>query len=111
MNYKILGQNIAKIRIQNHLTQEKLAEKTGVSTVFVSQIETAVRKPSLETLYKISLELNTTIDFLIGNNSSQVYYDEIAMLIKDKNPLEISFITRVLREICRSIKDEKIIEQ
>ena len=109
MDYQNMGKNISKIRIKNHLTQEQLAEKIDVSTVFISQIETAVRKPSLETIYKISIALNTTIDTLIGNASLQTHYDEIAKLLEGKNADELLFITGVLREICSGICDSKII--
>ncbi len=111
MNYEIMGKNIARIRNKNHLTQEQLAEKINISTVFVSQIETAVRKPSLETIHKISVALNTTIDSLIDNNKIQAKYDEFLTLLQDKNADEISFILNVLREICSNIKDGKIIAQ
>lgn len=108
MNYDIMGKNIARIRAKNNLTQEQLAEKIEVSTVFISQIETAVRKPSLETIYKLSIALNTTIDTLIGNDDLQVKYDEISKLLADKNSAELTFITNVLREICFSLKDGKL---
>lgn len=109
MDYEAMGRNIARIRNKNHLTQEQLAERINISTVFVSQIETAVRKPSLETIYKISTALNTTIDTLIGNNSLQTKYDEISKLLQDKNSDEISFITDIIREISSNLKDGKII--
>ena len=109
MDYKVMGRNIAHIRNDNHLTQEQLAEKINISTVFVSQIETAVRKPSLETMYKISLALNTTIDKLIGNSNLQTKYDEISKLLQDKNSNEIAFITNILQTICLNIEDGKII--
>ena len=103
-----MGKNIARIRNKNHLTQEQLAEKIDVSTVFISQIETAVRKPSLETIYKLSIALNTTIDTLIGNDNLQTKYDEIAKLLNDKNSDELSFIIGILREICSNLQDGKI---
>lgn len=109
MDYEAMGRNIARIRNKNHLTQEQLAERINISTVFVSQIETAVRKPSLETIYKISTALNTTIDTLIGNDSLQTKYDEISKLLQDKNSDEISFITDIIREISSNLKDGKII--
>ncbi|MGM9551075.1 MAG: helix-turn-helix domain-containing protein [Clostridia bacterium] len=109
MNYELMGRNIAHIRNKNHLTQEQLAEKIGISTVFISQIETAVRKPSLETIYKLSIALNTTIDTIIGNDSLQTKYDEISKLLADKNSDELSFIIGILREICSNIHDGKII--
>ncbi|MBQ7097066.1 MAG: helix-turn-helix transcriptional regulator [Clostridia bacterium] len=108
MDYTLLGRNIAAKRIKNGLTQEQLAEQINVSTVFISQIETAVRKPSLETIYKISLTLNTTIDTLIGNESTQVKYDEILNFLHGRNNDELCFITCILREICANLKDGKI---
>jgi len=108
MDYILLGRNIAKARTKNGLTQEQLAEKTDVSTVFISQIETSVRKPSLETVYKISSALNTTIDTLIGNDNLQTKYDEISKLLKDKNADELHFITNILREICFNTKNGTI---
>lgn len=111
MDYKVMGRNIARIRNKNHMTQEQLAEKIDVSTVFVSQVETAVRKPSLETIYKISMALNTTIDTLVGNDSLQTKFDEIAQLLKDKNADEVKFIIGVIREICSNIQDGRINNQ
>ena len=108
MDYIVLGRNIAKARINNHLTQEILAEKIDVSTVFISQIETAARKPSLETVYKISKELNTTIDSLIGNNELKVKHDEILKMLSDMNEKEMRFINNVLREICKSLKNYEL---
>lgn len=111
MNYEVMGKNISLTRNKNLLTQEQLAEKIDVSTVFISQIETAVRKPSLETIFKISNALNTTIDALIGNESLQSNYDEIAKLLSGKNAVELNFITGVLREICANINDGQIIHK
>jgi Predicted transcriptional regulators len=70
MDYIILGLNIRNIRKKNHLTQEKLAEKVGISTVFLSQIENANRIPSLETVVNIADSLSVTVDELITNKSS-----------------------------------------
>lgn len=108
MNYDLMGRNIAIARNKNHLTQEQLAEKIDVSTVFISQIETAVRKPSLETIYKISIALNTTVDRLLGNSTLDAKYDEIAKLLKDKNDVELNFIINVLREICNGTSNGSI---
>ncbi len=111
MNYELLGRNIARMRNINRITQEQLAEKADVSSVFISQIETGVRKPSLETLYKISDTLNTTIDSLLGNASLQTKYNEIAYLIGGKTDAEIKFITNIVREICAGTDGGKIISE
>jgi len=50
-------------------TQEVLAEKAGISIVFLSQIENANRKPSLETVVNIANSLNVPVDTLLNNTS------------------------------------------
>jgi len=55
------GKNIAKVRKNNGLTQEKLSELTGLSTTFIGLVETGKRKPRLETLRKISSVLKIDI--------------------------------------------------
>ncbi len=111
MDYKLIGKNISKFRKKNNLTQEQLAEKIDVSTVFISQIETSVRKPSLETVYKLSVALGTTIDTIVGKVSPENSYNEIIKLLKEKNPDEINFITGIIREITSGIKDGKILKK
>ena len=37
--YRIIGQNIYRFRALEHLSQAKLAEKSNVSTAYISQIE------------------------------------------------------------------------
>ena len=104
-----LHEKIIAYRKKCGLSQETLAEKIGVSTVFISQIETAVRKPSLETAYKLSTALDTTIDTLIGNDNLETKYGEISKLLACKNSDELSFIIGVVREICSNIQDGKIL--
>ncbi len=109
MDYKLLGKNIARLRQQNNMTQEMLAEKIDVSTVFISQLETSIRKPSLDTILKLTDAFDTTVDILIGNNSPQAKIDEIMYLLQDRTPSELTFITGVIREICSNLSDGKIV--
>ena len=96
MDYKLLGQNIAKARLENYLTQEQLAEKAEVSTVFISQIETAARKPSLETVVNIAHSLNTTIDVLLGNPSLETQYGELSTPVSYTHLTQYCFLQSVL---------------
>lgn len=63
----LLGRRIRQLRRYINLTQAQLAEKTGLSTNYISQIETAVASPSFETLVKIAngleVELKNLFDF------------------------------------------------
>ena len=39
LDYSIIGERIRKARLENNITQEKLAEELDVSIAFVSRIE------------------------------------------------------------------------
>lgn len=56
--YHKLGKQIKLLRENAHLTQEKLAEKSGISLDYLGKIEVNINKPGLKTLLKISNALN-----------------------------------------------------
>lgn len=62
--YKQLGINIKKRREILNLTQQELADKTGISLNHIGKIEVAFSKPSLETVIKIADTLNITVSEL-----------------------------------------------
>lgn len=59
--YKMIGLKVAYYRKLRGFTQERLAEKMGVSTSFLGQIEAAniAKSISLDTLFRISEALDT----------------------------------------------------
>ncbi|RJE46653.1 MULTISPECIES: helix-turn-helix transcriptional regulator [unclassified Dehalobacter] len=59
---KELGAAIKAARIDNKLTQEKLAEMINVASVHIKQVEAGSRKPSVDLLFKIAITLNMSVD-------------------------------------------------
>lgn len=59
--YKSLGKKIKTLRENKKLTQEKLAEKTGLSLDFIGKIEVNINHPGLKSLLKISNALDIHI--------------------------------------------------
>lgn len=59
--YIALGKQIKILRENAHLTQEKLAEKAGISLDYLGKIEVNINKPGLKTLIKISNALSVPI--------------------------------------------------
>jgi len=59
-----ISNNIKKYRIQSQITQEQLAVDVGLSYDFIRRLEFKKGKVgcSIDTLYKISVVLNTKID-------------------------------------------------
>ena len=48
LNFKILGKRIKELRLLNGFSQEKLAEMCNLSVSYISRIESAKKKASLE---------------------------------------------------------------
>ena len=59
--YKNIAKNIKYYRDKSGLTQEKLAEKTGLSLDYIGKIEVCINKPGLKSIIKISNALNVEI--------------------------------------------------
>lgn len=62
---KIVGEVIAKYRMKKGLTQEVLSGLSDIGRTHLSAIERGERKPTLETLYRISLALDVKISVLV----------------------------------------------
>lgn len=57
---------IRTAREKNHLTQEELARKLGVTQSAVAQWEAGITTPKLPTLVSLAETLNVSIEYLIG---------------------------------------------
>jgi len=53
LQYKVIF-SLKKIRINKKLTQIRLAEISGVSQSYISEIETFLKSPTLETIEKLA---------------------------------------------------------
>jgi transcriptional regulator with XRE-family HTH domain len=60
-----LGKTLQALRIKRGLSQEQLAERSGLSTITISFIEQGRRKPQLKTLEKIADALGVRVKDLI----------------------------------------------
>ena len=61
-----LGESLKKIRKQYKMTQEDVAKFLGVSRSGYTYYETGKTVPSIETLRKLAMMYDTTIDNIVG---------------------------------------------
>lgn len=54
---KLVGRNLARIRREKGLTQERLAELSGYTQQYLSGIEQGQRNPTIVTLFEIASAL------------------------------------------------------
>lgn len=69
IDYKKIGKRIQKVRYNKKLTQERLAEKAGITPVYVSQLERGAKQPSLSVLIHLAEALDISIEWLLTGNS------------------------------------------
>ena len=70
MDYAKLGTRVRQQRVLSRLTQEQLAERTGVSSSFIGHIERGEKKASLETLVALCNALEITPSVLLRDSLS-----------------------------------------
>jgi len=100
INYEELGLKIKKIRQENGLTQDKLAEMVSCNTSHISNIENNHTKVSLNVLLAIANVLNTSIDYLLSEQ-----YENLSLALDNEIMREISnFDIEAKKQILRIIK-------
>ena len=57
---KLVGRNAARIRKEKGLTQEQLAEKSGLSQQYLSGLERGRRNPTIVTIYELASALGVS---------------------------------------------------
>lgn len=65
IDYKALGERIAKRRKVLNMTQDDVAEATGLSNNHISNIENSHSIPSIDTLIRICDAIDTTPNYLL----------------------------------------------
>ncbi len=67
---KLVGENVRRIRLKKGLTQEHLAEVSGLSQQYISGLESGRRNPTTVTLYIVAQALGAApIELLSGGGA------------------------------------------
>ena len=72
INKIAMGQRIRTIRRDKNISSEALAEKLDIAVESLWHIENGARKTSLGTVLKIAVELDVSLDYLVGRTESPV---------------------------------------
>ncbi|MCB4767713.1 helix-turn-helix domain-containing protein [Ancylobacter sp. Lp-2] len=57
---KLVGRNFARLRQAKDLTQEQVAERSGLSQQYLSGLERGRRNPTIITLYELARALDVS---------------------------------------------------
>ena len=86
LNLEDVGNRIMSRRKKLGLTQEALAEKSDVTTQFVSYAESGKRAMRPENLIKISNALNVSVDYLLSGDIIDKDIQLLSAKIKKLSP-------------------------
>lgn len=81
----VLGSNIRKIRKEFGWTQADLAEKTGISVPFMTQIELGRKSASLEVVQNIAAALNISYKQLFEENIAASNQEKTNLSLLEQN--------------------------
>lgn len=99
IDYKKIGLRIKAARESKKMTQEELAEVTGLTNNYISNIERSRSKPSIKTLVKICNALNVTPDYILMDSvfaSKEYIVEEIAIKLKRCSKKNIQIISGII---------------
>lgn len=105
-----VGNRIRELRKAKGWTQEQLAEAAGLHYSYIGGVERGDRNISLETLEKIvgAFEVPAVELFNFEEDTEhRKVYDEHMTLIAARSVKEISSLTRINREVIKSIMELK----
>ena len=100
IDYQLLGKRVLQLRKEKGWSQERLAEKSGISNNCVSNIENCYSIPSLETLMKLCDAFQITPnDLLLGVSQENKSYlnRDIAELLEQCSAQEKKYIYKIIK--------------
>lgn len=110
IDYVLLGNRLKEKREEQGFTQEQLGEASELSSVHISLVENAKRKPSLQSLLQICNALQITMDeLLVGNQhpSQNDYQSDLSYLLSQAAPIEKRFIITMIRSMINIFRENK----
>ncbi len=102
IDYKLIGQRLAKCRKEKRVTQEQMAEYLDVSTAFISKIECGRTQINLERLVEICHFLQIEPAYILqGADSASPAYmgGELSQLLSQCPREAIPLVKSILEDI------------
>lgn len=102
----MFNKRLKELRIKNGLTQFQLAEILNVSSSTITMYENKKRTPDINTIIKISIYFNVSIDYLLGltniPNTNIINESELYNSIKNLNHDEIELLKIFIKTLTKN---------
>ena len=106
IDYTALGHRIKEARKAKNVTQEALASACSVSTSHLGHIERGSRTPSLDTLFKIAVTLDVSMDSLLFDSigANHHAFHNIESVLQGKSPDKVEHYFNVIKILADHIE-------
>lgn len=101
---RIIGARVRQYRNQSGLSQEELAEKAGLHSTYIGQLERGEKNATLETVGKVAVALNLSFEVLfeniitgsVENKNAQECYEILASLSIKEQKAVLEIVKRIV---------------
>lgn len=93
---KEMGQRIMVRRKSLRMTQEELAEKLGVSTQMISNLELGKKAIRPDNLAKVCSVLELSADFILSGANTRTPVDDVAEKLIQLTPEELQMVSDMI---------------
>lgn len=108
MDRKLLGRQISLARKDRGLTSEKLSEACNINAIYLRQIESGAKMPSLPVFVSLCRELKVSPSYLLVEVLPDTEIKEMDTLLKlwqTATPKQIKMITSMVQSALDSFKE------
>jgi transcriptional regulator with XRE-family HTH domain len=102
---KLFGMRMKELRTVRKLSQEQLAEKSGISPKYMSRIEMGLHFPSFDIITKLAnalqVEIKDFFEFAHEAKNTKELKEIISNLLKEVDDERLRLAVKVLRALVR----------
>lgn len=97
------AERIRRLRKQRDMSQEELALRAGINTVYFGQIERGQKCPTVDTLYKIAMGLEVPLPDLLRFDTAPSDIEDtdvyVVQLMKRIPPSKVAQVIKILEAV------------
>ena len=103
---RIIGRNLARLRAEQNMTQEDVAEKAGISTTHYANLECGNKSTTNLTLCRIADVLGASMDAFMREKHEDSRITVITNLLSSQTDDKIQFVEKLVRLCVSEFPDQ-----
>lgn len=106
MDSAFLGKRLRETRLNKGYTQQTLAEISGISNVYLGEIERGLKMPSLNTFIKIIEAMGISADLILRDeltSGKEYIFDELTNKLKNLTPKQRKTVADIIDAYLQNI--------